>query len=550
MNLTKQLKMFLMPFAGKFIIAYILVMAQCIAKILQPKTTNLIIDKALSGRDLGALYRYVFAFLLIFLLGELCRIVQTMLFVNISENMTLSLRRKFYKAITRMSIVDVRKRVSGDIVSRMIGELSSITTFYTQTIPNIIINILVLVFGIMMMGGINKLCTFITVTVLPLIYITAKYFTPQIKHLTKEGAEINAQFVSLIEQIVNNIVIIKHRYDYSYIDSGFEFSSNKIKNNKYDITKYSLTVSTLLTLIAFIPNSFIMIWGGHMVLSERMTIGTLIALNSYAGYLISPVIFFAQSAISYHQNNVFTSRYDEIIREYLVHDEITSSKEKIVNFRNLSFHNVSFSYGDKLIVNKLNFEVNPGDVVQIYGRNGTGKTTVINLITGLLKPGNGTIAINNKSIDQLNLDGLICVVPQESYLFDDTIENNILLGRDSLKDKFIVVAKELAFDEILYEKILKTGINSNRNNISGGQAQKINILRALTLDCPIVIFDEADTYLDATSKQAVYRYINSHKEKTFIIICHETLESISPNKIINLNCDCFSRDTVNSFAQI
>lgn len=472
-----QSKTFLFPFSLKFFIAYFFVIMQCIAKILQPKATNLIIDNGLSRHNSHALYHYIFFFLFIFFLGEICRIMQTILFVNISENLVLNLRSELYNAITRMPLINIKKKESGDIVSRITGELTSVSSFYTQIIPNMVTNILVLFFGILMMGSINKLCTFITLFTLPLIYASSKYFTPKIKTLTKEGAEINSTFISAVEQVINNILVIKNRFNYNYIDFIFKKSANQIKMNKYEITKYSIFVSVLLTLAAFIPNIFIMVWGGNMVLSGKMTIGSLIALNSYAGYLISPIVFFSQSAVSYQQNNVFVSRFNEIISEYYSQEDSNHEKEKITNFKNLSFVNVSFTYDSKTVINKLSFTIKCGDIVQIVGRNGSGKTTLINLLSGLLNPDSGHIIINNKSVDQVDISKIFCIVPQEICLFSDTIENNILLGQADLKQNLIATANELGFNDILSLKTSKT--DSKGGNLSGGQAQKINILRAL-----------------------------------------------------------------------
>lgn len=160
----------------------------------------------------------------------------------------------------------------------------------------------------------------------------------------------------------------------------------------------------------------------------------------------------------------------------------------------------------------------------------------INLLTGILKPISGKILINYMNIDSLNLGKLISVVTQENNFFDDTVGNNILLDKKDLKKNIFEVASEIGFLDILNGERLNidSHLNSKGNNISGGQAQKINILRALVLDCPIIIFDEVDTFLDQKSKQAIYQYINMHQDKTFIFISHEVVEDVTVDKVIYL----------------
>lgn len=368
-------------------------------------------------------------------------------------------------------------------------------------------------------------------------FFVTKFFSPQIKNITKHGTELNAQFTALAEQIINNLIIIKHNYAYNYTDKRFRIRTNDIKKNNYNLTKYNILMTTTLSIITFVPNIIIMIWGGGMVLSNNMTIGTLVALNSYVGYLISPVVYFAQSVISFQQNEVIIKRYEEIIFKYDTYKKNSLMEtEEIKRFDFLIFNNVEFNYGNKSLIESLSFEIRAGENVQIVGKNGTGKTTLINLIVGILKPISGEILINNQNINSLNLKNIICVVTQENHFFEDTVENNILLDRIQLKDNIISVASELNYLDIINSDTLnlESKVNSQGNNISGGQAQKINIMRALILNSPIVVLDEVDTFLDQKSKQAIYKYIISHEEKTFIFISHEIMDNITVDKVIYL----------------
>lgn len=534
MNFLKRIKQFMLPFRVHFLCAYILIIFQCITKLYSPKITNFIIDEAFSKSNINALYYYILLLCITFTVSQICQILQTIILVNIGENMTIRLRNNLYEAITRASIKDVREKETGDIINRIVNEIPKISEFYTSALPGLLTNSFVLLIGIFLMWSLDYKCTIVTMMILPAIYCVTKFFLPQIKNITKQGTEINAQFTALVEQIMNNLIIIKQNYVYKYSDKRFMIKVNSIKLNKYNLTKYNIIMSITLTIITFIPNIFIMLWGGKMVLNSNMTIGTLVALNSYVGYLISPVVYFAQSVISFHQNEIVIKRYEEIISKY--NNSSLIEMKEIETFESLTFHNVRFNYGNKSLIESLSFKINAGENVQIIGKNGAGKTTLLNLITGILRPISGEILINNQNINSLNLKKIICVVTQENHFFEDTVENNILLERNELKENIISVASELNYLDIINSDALnlESRISSHGNNISGGQAQKINILRALVIDSPIVIFDEVTTFLDQTSKQAIYRYINSHREKTFIFISHEIIENITVDRVIYL----------------
>ncbi|WP_349670651.1 ABC transporter ATP-binding protein [Lacrimispora sp.] len=533
MNFIKRVKQFVLPFLGEFICAYIFIIIFCLTTLLKPKITNFILDNAIGRRNIENLQKYILLFCMIFIISELCRICQSIMLLIIGENMTLSLRKKIYIAATRNSLVDIRKVESGDIINRIVNEIPQIADYYTKTIPNFMTNIIALFTGIFMMLNLDLYSTIVTIIFLPLIYIVTKCFSPKIKKISKESTEKNAKFMSILEQILNNITIIKHNYDYSYIDKHAFGNMQDIKKNKYRLAKMNFIMTVLLTIITFIPNVFILLWGGIRCIEGKITIGTLVALNSYVGYLISPVIFFAQSAIGFQQNEIVVCRYENIIDSY--HEE-KKNKKKVTDFNSICFSHVDFGYEMNTMLQDLNFVINKGDIVQIVGRNGVGKTTIVNLLCGLIRPVKGEVCINDLSLVEIDLEGLISVVTQDYHFFDDSIKNNILLGKNFPDQKIKILAQELNFDDIINTEKLNLGsiIMGKGGNISGGQAQKINILRALVSDAPIIIFDEVDTFLDIESKKSVEKYILNHQEKTFILITHQNFIDINITKRINL----------------
>ncbi len=532
MNFFKRIKQFVLPFFGEFVCAYVFIIIYCLTSLLKPKITNFILDYAIVEKNIEKLKYYILLFCIIFGVSELCRICQNIMLLIAGENMTLTFRRKMYVAITRMPIINIRKTESGDIINRIVNEIPQIADYYTKTIPNFMTNIISLGVGIFMMWNLNYYCTIITIIFLPFIYIVTKIFSPKIKSISRESTEKNAKFMSVIEQILNNITIIKHNYDYTYIDTHALSDMQNIKTNKYRLARMNIIMTALLTIITFIPNVFVLLWGGIKNIEGVMTIGTLVALNSYVGYLISPIIFFAQSAIGFQQNEVIVCRYENIIEWY----QEDRSKKTVVDFKDIHFSNITFSYGKKKLMENINFQINRGEVVQIIGRNGAGKTTIVNLLSGLLKPTQGKICVNDVPLDQVNLAGLISVVTQEYHFFDDSIKNNILLGKKYSEQRIIALAEELDFKDIIEsEKLnLNSKLEGKGSNISGGQAQKINILRALIADNPIVIFDEVDTFLDFESKKSIVKYVTNHIEKTFIIISHEIVKDVNIDKKIYL----------------
>ena len=515
------------PFKALFLCGYVLNGVQCIARLSGPKLTNYMIDNALLKQNAGALYKSVLLFCLLFAISEISRMLQTSLFVHVQESMTVWLRKNMEKAITRCGIYELRKIETGDLIHRMAVEIPRISAFYTKELPAFFTNAFILFFGIVMMWKLNARCTIAAGIILSALYFAVRYFLPQIQHITQQRTEQSAHFTAIVEEILEHGIILKLNQAYQYGDARFEKAAENLQLETEKLAKHQLIMSAVLTLITLFPNLFLYLWGGKLVLARQMTVGTLIALNAYVGYLISSVVYFAQSFVRFQQSEVGMKRYEEILslcgnNEAI--DERRDAIKAVKNFRTLSFQHVSFRYKERLALEDVSFEIEAGQRVWITGENGAGKTTLAYLMAGLLKPDGGKILFNGKDMQEVgfySFNPMICMVTQENHLFEDTAVKNILLGRNELKDKLPCLFSEWDALGFFDGSFPKRKINSKGTDISGGQAKKINILRALLKDAPLVIFDEAEAFLDAKAKEALWRYIGTHPEKTFVLISHE-----------------------------
>ena len=209
------------------------------------------------------------------------------------------------------------------------------------------------------------------------------------------------------------------------------------------------------------------------------------------------------------------------------------SKTELLNItefnKDIKLENISFSYniGEKLVLEKFNFEVNKNEKVILLGQSGSGKSTLIDIILGFLKPDEGTIKLDNKNItkQKYNLNKIVGYVPQQTFLFDDTIEKNISLEFNSSRIDYSKLKNSIEKTELSdfvesKENSYKTRIGDDGEMISGGQKQRISIARALYKDPEILIFDEATNSLDEKTELDIINSILSLKNKTIIFITH------------------------------
>lgn len=222
--------------------------------------------------------------------------------------------------------------------------------------------------------------------------------------------------------------------------------------------------------------------------------------------------------------------YERLQKELAENDEniMLSGKNKPDFSGPLSFENVTFKYSGKNepVLKNLSLTIKPKSTVAFVGGSGTGKSTIVNLICGLLHPDAGTIRLAGSEYSEIDVTSLrnsIGYVTQEPVVFNDTVANNITLWDDSLKDRMLVSSKRSSADEFINEMPDKYGtmLGDNGLNISGGQRQRITISRELTRNTPIIIFDEATSSLDTETERKIQKSIDeSHGEKTIIIIAH------------------------------
>jgi len=283
-----------------------------------------------------------------------------------------------------------------------------------------------------------------------------------------------------------------------------------------------------------------------MVAGKSFTIGGMFAFVTYSTYVMAPIS--AILNIGYNFSGIIPSakRFFNFLDMECEVDKNDRNLARISNRiirGNIIFENVSFSYKeDEEILNKTNFEINPGEKVAIIGANGSGKSTLINLLMRFYKPKSGKILMDGIDINYIKLSdyrSTISVVSQDLYLFNTTIEENICVGSKVNESKVRKAAKESSADEFIQEMPMKykTNVGKNGAKLSGGQKQKIVMARAFERNTKILVLDEATSSFDMESEAYVNELLNMNfKDKTVIIISHKPDILKKVDKILLLKC--------------
>jgi len=326
------------------------------------------------------------------------------------------------------------------------------------------------------------------------------------------------------------------------IIKNFDTLADESKEKNIDLYKVQAIFFPLMVLLIGVRNLLVIYIGGKQYIAGEIPIGVIAEFILYVNILTWPVAVVGwvtsmvqEAEASQQRINEFLKQVPEIKNTAINHTEVIGSVE---------FKNVSLIYDDTNItaLKNISFSVNKGETIAILGKTGTGKSSIINLISRLYDTTEGTVFIDDTPIKELNLTDLrnqIGFVPQDPFLFSDTIENNIKFGKeDATKDEIILAAKNAVIHNNImgFKQKYNTVLGERGVTLSGGQKQRLSIARAVIKSPKILIFDDCLTAVDTETEEKILSNLEKvSKEKTTFIISHRVSSAKNADKIIVLD---------------
>jgi ATP-binding cassette, subfamily B, bacterial len=519
---------------------------ESVAGLLEPWPLKIVLDNVLQGKgNHGWLYKAIVhtagtsprnmlffacgAVLAIALIDAVCSYGEKYLTTNVGQWVAHDLRRTIYTHVQRLSLAYHDQQPTGDLISRVTVDIDAIQTFIVSGLLGILVDTMTLVGMIGVMFYLNWQFTFIALAVVPPLFFTVYTYTRKVKKASREVRKKEGRMVSVVQEVVTSIRVVKAFAREDYEVRRFEGESLEAVEAALAARSLKAKLVPIVNIITAIGTCSVLWFGAQMAMTGRLAPGSMVVFIFYLGKMYKPMQDISKTMDSYSKAETGFDRIQEILRsDDEIHDE--PGARRAPGFKGeIEFEHVEFSYkeGGQPVLKDVSFHVAPGTMVALVGPTGAGKTTIVNLIPRFYDPISGAVKIDGRDIKQFTQKSLrsqVSFVLQDTVLFSGTIWDNIAYGRPDATEAEIVKAAEAANAMEFIEKLpqkFDTPVGERGVTLSGGQRQRIAIARAIIRNTQILLLDEPTSGLDAASEQMVFEALDRLMEgKTAIVIAH------------------------------
>jgi ATP-binding cassette, subfamily B, bacterial len=539
-------------------IAMIAVLGETVADVLNPWPVKIVIDNLaketikkpqwlgpfiahlFGNNSLAVLNFAVASVAVIAIVGAVSSYFEKYMTTSVSQLVSHDLRLTVYDHIQRLSLAEHDEKQTGDLITRVTGDIEAVQDFITSALLGILVDVLTLVGMIGIMFWTNWRFTLVALSVTPVLMTVVYSFTRKIKKASRAVRKKQGEMVSVVQEVLTSVRVVQAFAREDYEQERFEVESMENVEAALEARTVKAKLAPFVDVIAAVGTCLVLGYGGRLALAGRIDgAGTLVLFIFYLAAMYKPMRDLSKMTDTVSKATVGYERIQEILEIQSKVRDLPGARRAPKFKGKIEFNDVSFAYDDEhQVLKNLSLKIEPGQVAAIVGPSGTGKSTLVNLIARFYDPNSGAVKIDDVDIRRYTLKSLreqISFVLQEALLFHAPVWKNIAYGKPDAPRREIMRAAELANAHEFIEKMPEgydTMIGERGVTLSGGQRQRIAIARAILHNTPILILDEPTTGLDAASEQAIMEALNRlMKGKTSIIIAHH-LSSISHSDVI------------------
>ena len=460
--------------------------------------------------------------------------------IVMSRHIEFDLKNEVFRQYENLSQNFYKQNRTGDLMNRISEDVSKVRMYVGPAVMYTINTAIRFAIVIVYMYNVSPTLTLYTLLPLPLLSFAIFKLSSEINKRSTIFQQYLSKVSSFSQEIFSGIRVIKAYSLENQHQENMVNLANESKSKSLNLAKVQSLFGPLMLALIGISNLVVIYFGGLMYIDGTIkNIGTIAEFILYVNMLTWPVASLGWVSSMVQEAEASQKRLNDFLK---IEPEIKNKNEnKSIIEGSISFENVSYTYEDTNIkaLKNISFTVKKGETLAILGKTGSGKSTILSLISRMYDVSEGKINIDKNEISSINLFDLrnsIGIVPQDAFLFSDSIKNNIMFGKEDATDAQVQLAAKSAVvhDNIMgFNKQYETVLGERGITLSGGQKQRVSIARAIIKNPPILLFDDCLSAVDTQTEEAILNNLNEIcKDKTTIIVSHRVSSAKNADKII------------------
>ena len=541
MDIVKRLYGMLKPYWRKILVALALQTLVIITRLVAPYLTKSVVNDVITAGVLDLLLPLTSALLALAVVRAVCTYIRSVMFERIGQNVAFDLRTGLYAHLEEMPYEFYDKHRIGVIMSRMTGDLEGVRNLIASGIITAYDNLLNFVLGIICLSSMSWQLALIMAVFCPLLAVTAFKFNKRIRPAFTDIREQNAVLNTRTQENLAGVRVVKAFARENHESEAFSVDNLKVRDLNIRATIIWSVFVPLMNLMGDLCTPVMVLAGGALMLNGRMDLGTLVGATGFIWLITNPmrmlsnIINMVAQAITSAEKLLYYVDLGASIRE-------PQNAQSPARFEGkVEFDHVTFSYGGEVVLDDVSFVAQSGQTIAVMGATGAGKSSLVNLLGRYYDIQGGSVKVDGIDVREQKLKPLrreLGYVMQETFLFSDTIADNIRFGRpDADMDRVrraARVAQAEEFIEHMPEKY-ETIVGERGLGLSGGQKQRVAIARAVLTDPKILIMDDSTSAVDMETEYEIQQQLKDVlKGRTTFIIAHRISSVKNADQILVL----------------
>ena len=529
--------------ANKMLFALILSALGAVAGLFVPLIQQIALDEAIPDKNTKFLFILAGLMILTYLVSVVFTTIRSRIMTNVGQDIIYDIRRDLFEHLQRLPFQYYDDRPQGKILVRVVNYVNSVSDMLSNGLINVILEIINLLFIVVFMFIVDVKLSLVVLCGVPVLAVFMFWIKNKQRRAWQLVSNKNSNLNAYLQE---NIVGARITQIFAREDENagiFEGLSNRTRSAWMEAVKYSNLVWPGIDSISVVIRAAILLFGLVIFGTGNTTVGTIIAISSYAARFWQPIMNLGNIFNNFINNIAYLERIFETLDEPVTVTDAENATKMPDIKGEVEFKNVTFSYEkDRPILKNVSFKVKPGESVALVGPTGAGKSTIVNLVSRFYNIDSGKILIDGVDISKVTLNSLrsqMGIMLQDSFIFSGTIADNIRYGKLDATDEEIKKASSTVCADSFISKMpegYETEVHERGSTLSQGQKQLISFARTLISDPSILVLDEATSSIDVQTERALQIGLNAMlKGRTSFIIAHRLSTIKNCDKIMYID---------------